>query len=172
MVAVAGSWFAVRASQPQFIVASSPRHRRLFSDSLLDLERSHLLRLGLWGATSLLAGGFAVGIVVIKRMQSPLLLHFAIQTAAWGALDVLLATFGWRGLGLRDLAGATRLDRFLWLNTGLDVGYIAVGLTLALSGWLLGRRMGVVGAGFGVIVQGTALFALDGRLVASLQGLI
>jgi len=65
------------------------------------------------------------------------------------------------GIRLRDLAGATRLDRFLWLNIGLDAGYVLVGGTLLVLGWRLARRMGLVGAGLAVIVQGAALALLD-----------
>jgi hypothetical protein len=79
-----------------------------------------------------------------------------------------LAGLGWRGLALRDVAGATRLDRILWLNIGLDVGYVAVGLTLALLGWALGRRLALVGAGMGVIVQGLGLVVLDAWFAAAI----
>ncbi|MFM9014132.1 MAG: DUF6992 family protein, partial [Gemmatimonadota bacterium] len=64
------------------------------------------------------------------------------------------------------LAGAVALDRFVWLNVGLDLGYVLVGLTLALTGWRLGRRLGLVGAGLGVRVQGRALALLDLQLTA------
>ncbi len=53
----------------------------------------------------------------------------------------------------------------LWFNTGLDAGYMAVGLTLALTAWRWGARAGGIGAGIGIIVQGAALFLLDLRLI-------
>ena len=49
----------------------------------------------------------------------------------------------------------------LWLNIGLDVGFVLVGITLAILGWRAVRRLGLVGAGIGVILQGTALMLLD-----------
>jgi hypothetical protein len=61
-----------------------------------------------------------------------------------------------------------RLDRFVWLNIGLDAGYVAVGATLALLGWRFGRRLGLVGAGIGVIVQGLALTVLDLQLASGI----
>jgi hypothetical protein len=70
------------------------------------------------------------------------------------------------GLAPRDLAGATRLDRLLWLTIGLDIGFVLIGLTLVATGWRLGRRLGLVGAGTAVVVQGTALLLLD-LLIAS-----
>jgi sulfite exporter TauE/SafE len=98
----------------------------------------------------------------------PLLRHFAIQTAAWGAINLAIVLWAQRGLKLRDYAGARQLDRILWLNLGLDVGYIAVGITLAVAGWVLGRRLGAVGAGIGIVVQGAVLFLLDLVLVRQL----
>jgi hypothetical protein len=52
------------------------------------------------------------------------------------------------------------------LNTGLDLGYAAVGLTLALTAWRWGQRPGGIGAGLGVVVQGIALALLDLRLIS------
>ena len=133
----------------------------MFADTLLQLERAHLLRLVAWGALSVLLGTalFAMGVSGSRR--SPLLLHFGMQHATWGAIVLVLVALAWRGLALRDLSGATRLDRIVWLNVGLDVGYVAVGVTLAVVGWRLGRRMALVGAGMGVIVQGMGLAVLD-----------
>ena len=140
----------------------------MWSDTLLLAERAHLLRLLAWGAASVLLGSALAALLAVRRADSPMLTHFAIQTAAWGAIDLALAGLAWRGLEMRDAAGATRLDRILWLNTGLDVGYIAVGLTLAITAWLLGRRLGPIGAGLGIIVQGAALLVLDAKFIGVL----
>ena len=78
-----------------------------------------------------------------------------------GAIDAIISLSARTGLKERDLAGAVALDRFVWLNIGLDVGYVGIGLTLAICGWQLGRRMGLVGAGCGIMVQGLALTLLD-----------
>lgn len=133
----------------------------MWADTLLAAERAHLLRLVAWGATSVLLGTALLAWLIGRARRSDLLKHFAIQTAAWGAVDLLLAAIAYGSLGVRDLAGATRLDRLLWLNIGLDGGYVLVGLTLAIAGWRLGRRLGLVGAGIGVVVQGVALMLLD-----------
>jgi hypothetical protein len=144
----------------------------LFADTLLQLERAHLLRLALWGATSILAGSAMLAVLSVRRVQSPLLFHFAVQTAVWGAAIAGWAAIGWHRLAIRDLAAATRLDRLLWLSTGLDVGAVAVGATLALAGWRLARRPGAIGAGVGIIVQGIALMVLDAGFAALLRGLV
>lgn len=128
----------------------------------------HLLRLSLWAGASILTGTAIVALLRALRRQSAILLHFAVQTAAWGVVDLAVVLWARNGLKLRDLAGAIALDRFLWFNIGLDVGYVLVGAMLALVGWRLGRRGGLIGAGIGVIVQGMALGLLDLQLSASI----
>lgn len=137
----------------------------MWADTLLVLERGHLVRLALWGGASVVMGTLILAILMMKRVEAPLLRHFAIQNAAWGAIDLVICMFSWRGLALRDYAGAQQLVNILWLNTGLDAGYIAIGVTLAIAAWRWGPRPGAIGAGLGVIVQGLALFLLDVRLI-------
>ncbi|MEI6740889.1 MAG: hypothetical protein WCK74_11330 [Gemmatimonadaceae bacterium] len=137
----------------------------MWADSLLALERGHLLRLALWGGGSVLFGTVLLAWLTWRRLQATLLQHFAIQTLAWGAVDLALCAWGWRGLALRNYAGAQSLLNFLWLNTGLDVGYLMVGLTLAIACTRLGPRPAGIGAGAGIIVQGLALLLLDVRLI-------
>jgi len=133
----------------------------MWADALLAAERSHLVRLLAWGASSVLLGTATFALLTARRRSSPLLTHFAIQTAAWGSVDLAICAAAWHSLALRDLAGAVRLDRFIWFNIGLDAGYVAVGGTLAIVGWKLARTQGLVGAGIGVAVQGTGLLLLD-----------
>ncbi len=133
----------------------------MWADTLLVAERAHLLRLAVWGGASLLIGTAVVAMLRIGRRRSSLLEQFGIQIAAWGAIELGVALVGQRSLSLRDLADATRLDRILWLKIGLDVGYVLVGLTLTVLGWRAVRRLGLVGAGIAVILQGTALAVLD-----------
>jgi len=140
----------------------------MWADVLLSLERTHLLRLALWGGGSVLVGTLVLAMLALRARRSPLLQHFAIQTAAWGAVDLAICLWARRGLALRDYDGATELVHFLWLNVGLDVGYVGVGVTLAISAWRLGPRLGGVGAGLGVIVQGLALAVLDLVLIAEI----
>lgn len=137
------------------------RMQYMWADTLLTAERAHILRLFAWGATSAVTGTAIVAWLRRRAGQSPLLLQFGLQTMGWGLVEVALAVFASRGLALRDLAGATRLDRFLWLNIGLDVGYVLVGASILVTGWQIARRSGLVGAGVGVIVQGSALVLLD-----------
>ena len=96
-------------------------------------------------------------------------LRFGIQTATWGAVELAIGAMAKTSLVTRDLAAATRLDRFLWLNIGLDAGYAFVGVTLAAVGWTLGRRLGLVGAGIAVVIQGIALALLDLLLASQIS---
>ncbi len=131
----------------------------------MTLEQGHLLRLGVWAVISILGGTALLTVLAVRRLAAPLLKHFAIQTAAWGAVNALIALWAWRGLTMRDFAGTQKLLNILWLNTGLDLGYAAVGLTLVIVGWRWERRLGAVGAGLGVVLQGLALALLDLRLI-------
>ena len=140
----------------------------MWADTLLLLERGHLLRLLVWGAASVVSGTLLLTYLTWKRETAPLLRHFAIQRAAWGIVIAVICLVGWRGLELRDFAGLQRLLNLLWLNVGLNGGYVAVGVTVALLGWKLGRKAGLVGAGLGVIVQGLALLLLDLRLISAI----
>ena len=133
----------------------------MWADTLLAVERAHLVRLLVWGGACLVVGVTLLGLLRVRSHRSALLSHFGIQTAAWGGIELALALGRLQGIEIRDLAGATRLDRILWLSIGLDLGYVMVGITLLVLGWSFSRRMGLVGAGLAVIVQGLALALLD-----------
>jgi hypothetical protein len=133
----------------------------MWADTLLAAERVHHLRLALWGAASLLIGTALVVMLQLGRPRSPLLKHFGIQTAVWGAVELGAALLLLRSLALRDLSGATRLDRLLWMNMGLGMGYTLMGLLLMVVGWRAVRRFGLVGAGIAIVLQGTALTTID-----------
>ncbi|CAN5908184.1 hypothetical protein BH11GEM2_BH11GEM2_13040 [soil metagenome] len=133
----------------------------MWADTLQAAERAHLLRLLAWAAASILCGTGLLALLRARNLSSALLGHFAIQSASWGVAIALFAASQLQTLAPRDVGSATRLDRMLWLYIGLDSGAVAVGLTLAALGWRMGRRMSLVGAGMGVIVQGCALALLD-----------
>ena len=141
----------------------------MWADTLLSLERAHIARLLAWGGGSVLAGSALLAWMYTGRRSSALLEHFGIQTAAWGAVELAIGAMAKASLVTRDLAAATRLDRFLWLNIGLDAGYAFVGITLAAVGWTLGRRLGLVGAGIAVVIQGIALALLDLLLASQIS---
>ena len=138
----------------------------MWADTLFRAEQQHLLRLFLWSGLSILGGTSAATIVMVRRIRSPLLVHFAIQMATWGAVVGVVAGFGWWTIHLRDASGAARLERLLWMSIGLDVGYVAVGVVLATVAWVIGKKMSGVGAGIGIVLQGFALLLINLQLAA------
>jgi hypothetical protein len=140
----------------------------VWADALRGAEHAHILQLLLWGGASA-AAGLLLLLTVGRLRRSPLVFHFAAQCVVWGAVVLVVAASALRSLQLRDLAAATRLDRLLWLNLGFETGYVAVGATIALCAWLLGRRHGGVGAGLAIMVQGLGLAVITARLLLILE---
>lgn len=133
----------------------------MWADTLLRAEQQHLLYLLFWAGLSILAGTFVAVLLAVRRIRSTFLAHFAGQMALWGAVIAAIAIVQWRGLHLRDLSSAARLERMVWMNVGLSAGYALAGAVLVGSGWLLARRLGAVGAGVAIVAQGLALLLID-----------
>ena len=140
----------------------------MWSDIVLRAEQQHLLRLLLWAGLSVLGATAVATTTAGRRVQSPLLKHFALQMAAWGAVVGVIAAMELRTLELRDISGATRLERLAWMNIGLDVGYVAVGIALGACAWAIARRLAPVGAGVAIAVQGLALLLIDLQFAAAI----
>jgi uncharacterized protein DUF6992 len=138
----------------------------VWADTLLRAEQQHLLRLLVWAGLSVLAATALATILVVRRIQSPMLKQFATQTGLWGVVIGAVAAVNLRAAHLRDLAGAARLERLVWTNVGLDTGYVAVGAVLAIAAWFLVRRLSVVGAGMGIALHGLALLVLELQFAA------
>ncbi|MDQ6827396.1 MAG: hypothetical protein M3081_00845 [Gemmatimonadota bacterium] len=135
----------------------------MWSDTFLLAERAHFLRVGAWGALCVLAGTAVIAALTVRRGRgsSPLLLHFAAQTAAWGTLELIYVAISLHGLAERDVGSVARLANQIWLYSGLDIGLIGVGAAIAICGWKFARRLGAVGAGIGIVIQGLGLLTLD-----------
>jgi hypothetical protein len=144
----------------------------MWSDTLLAAERSHILRVILWAVTSATLGTALLLIITVRRVVAPVVQWFATQALVWGLLELVVAATTWRSLAMRDVSGATRLDRLTWLHIGLDAGIVGSGLTLAVVAWLQGRRLAVIGAGLGVVVQGLGLLLLNLTFASLLARLI
>ena len=144
----------------------------MWSDTLLAAERSHLLRVILWAVTSATLGTILLLIITVRRVAAPVVQWFATQVLVWGLLELVVAVARWRSLGMRDVSGATRLDRLTWLHIGLDAGMVGIGLTLVVVAWLQGRHLAVMGAGLGVVVQGLGLLVLNLTFASLLARLI
>jgi len=133
----------------------------MWSDTLLAAERSHLIRLLLWAATSATLGTVVVAIVSVRRRNASIVFWFAIQTLVWGTAELMIAVGRWQSMSMRDVSAATRLDRLTWFAIGLDVGLIGIGVSTALIAWRRKQSLGAFGGGLGVLVQGLGLLVLD-----------
>ena len=120
-----------------------------------------MLRLLLWAGLSILAATAIAAMITLRRLRSALLSHFALQMALWGLVLGSIAALEWHGLHLRDLSGAARIERLVWMNIGFDAGFVGMGCVLALCGRILARNAAAVGAGVGILVQGLGLLLID-----------
>src|SRR5262249_4966043 len=138
------------------------------SQTIINAMDGHMARLGVWAAASVVGGI----LILIFRRRRESWKHFAFQCAAWGLIDgviVLVSLF--QQPKPFDSTTVANLREFLWFNEGLNLGYIGVGLALALAA----RRKAapfeaLEGAGWGVVLQGLALLTLDTTLVMRLPG--
>ena len=128
-----------------------------------DFQDALSRRLLLWAALSIAAGA------ALWLFGGPFWRGFGLQAAVWGGIDAAIALFGQRSARKRQAAAAPgpettaaearSLRRLLWINTGLDVLYVAGGLLLAFT---LGRSDPfAAGSGWGIVLQGAFLFGLD-----------
>ena len=141
----------------------------MWADTLQAAERAHLLRMLVWAGANILTGTGLLAFLRARSVRSELLVHFAIQSMVWGTVIALISASQLSSLAPRDVGSATRLDRMLWLSIGLDLGAVAVGVTLAAVGGRIGRRMQLAGAGMGVLVQGCALGVLHLMLASQIS---
>lgn len=141
----------------------------MWADTIFRAEQAHLLRVLLWAALSIVAATLIVVMLAVRRAHSPLLRQFAMQTAIWGVVFAAIAAVRFNTLPMRDVAGAARLDRMIWFNVGLDVGFVAAGVVLAACAWTLAKRLGPLGAGLGIVVQGLALLVIDLQFAAAVS---
>lgn len=121
--------------------------------SAADVEARLTQVLGAWAAASLAAGAL---LAVPERTRG-----FGRQTAAWGAVDGLIAYAGGRRRARTGPTGPRRLRTVLLVNAGLDVGYLAAGGRLLRTRWR--------GDGLAVLVQGAFLLVLDSAAARALR---
>lgn len=139
----------------------------LLSEKTFFLLHQHLVRLGIWAIFSIISGL----ILLWKKSISDFWQQFGLQFLVWGLIDGIIVVFGLRDTARLDIVGIIKLREFLWLNEGLDVGYVAVGITLFLVGRHNNYSAKLMGAGISVAIQGFILFLLDGVLIWQLPSL-
>jgi len=141
----------------------------MWADTLLADERAHLLRVIVWAGASVLLGTALVAGVRFRGGRTDFLERFGLLTALGGGAELVLGLSALSTLTLRDVAGATRLDRMLWLRIGVECGVILAGFALVLAAWRPSRRAGLMGDAVAMIVQGAALALLDLLLAAQIS---
>ena len=149
----------------------------MWSDVVLQIERVHLLRLLFWGAASTVGG---TGLLVLSLAQpraSAMIRRFGLMCVVLGAAELIFGAIGYHRLALRDLAGATRLERLAWMQLGMYLGLIAVGAAMSMVARSTALRasrsteaaLPSVGAGVAVALHGLALSTLELLLLAALS---
>jgi hypothetical protein len=126
-----------------------------------------------WAAGSMVAGGFWVG------SNHRWLQGVGSQFLGWGLIDGLIALFGWRAANNNaakndqgetsstDMQTETQnFERILWVNTGLDVGYLLFGSWITDRASEDERRRGI---GWGIIFQGAFLLIWDLLLLSFIK---
>lgn len=141
----------------------------MWADTFLGVEQRHVFSLLFWGASTVLCATILATTLAVQSRKSAFLAHFAIQLAVWGMLAIIIGAIEWHGIHLRNVASATRVEHLMWLRTGLDIGVVGIGLSLAATGRVLGRTPAVSGAGIAIIVHGLALFAIDVQFVGAVS---
>jgi predicted membrane channel-forming protein YqfA (hemolysin III family) len=141
----------------------------MFADTLFAAERLHLVRLLIWGAISIVAGTILLLLTSSSRLRPQLLRSFAQQCILWGALELALSAIRFATLHLRDLSGASELERFGWMQLGIYIGLAACGIAIATTGWRTARSLRTAGAGLGIFLQGVALLVMQLFFVAQIS---
>jgi len=111
--------------------------------------KAHLRRLAGWSGFSLVAGGVLLGL----QQGSA-----GVMTASWAVINLIIVALSWKG---KPPANYLKFREFLAFNQGLNLMYIAVGLSLGLAAGPADVRA----SGWAVVPQGLALLALDGILM-------
>jgi len=119
-------------------------------------------RLQLWALLSMLGG------VCLLYSNDLFWRGFGMQAILWGAIEAAIAVRAHLRAQRQSALPSTlaeraqeaqRLRRLLWLNTGLDVLYVAGGLALAFT--LGASDPAWRGHGWGIVAQGGFLFLFD-----------
>lgn len=125
-------------------------------------KRIHAKVLSSWAALNLVGGGAAM---FFSQGEAH---HFHHMNAAWGSINLLIGSYMWHKANHVPVSIPVRtpfqerkqFKRFLLINIGLDLAYMAAGL--ALNNQATGQS-GALYHGFGkaVILQGGTLVMLD-----------
>lgn len=159
--------FPVRIS-PVTFAPMDPAHFAARKAHLND-ETQAMTTLMTWAAASVLTGS-----MLAVTGGDDYTRAVGVQNIAWGAIDGVIAGFGYRGIHKQFQldkpvvywqAEDRKLRKIFLINAGLDVLYVAAGA--ALLG--LGKTDFVRGSGAGVMLQGSFLFVFDSAMGIGLK---
>ena len=114
--------------------------------------------------------GISVVLGLLMRTRSAFWQGIGGQFIAWGVINAMIGLIGEvttrDRLAKMDNPGrldirqqeSSKLERLLWINTGLDVIYMLFGVGLSRSQQGKPQR---VGTGWGIVMQGAFLFFFD-----------
>lgn len=143
-------------------VSDPTRIETLVTDRL-RAERNHLWRVGAWGSTNIVGG-----LALRATSDHADVRAFGFQSAAWGAVNVAIATAGLLGSRDRPTTWRSAIDAerqyhdILLANLGLNVGYASVGTAMVVaSSYDVDHSAEWRGHGSALILQGTGLLVLD-----------
>ncbi|HRI65153.1 MAG TPA: hypothetical protein PK156_12980 [Polyangium sp.] len=155
---------------PVPVVVKSPDRLRIQArDAHLAYEWQAMSTLTSWAVASIATGTMLWATGGDRYTQA-----VGIQNVAWGAIDGVIAGFGYRGIRKQSVldkpvsywtARDRKTRKIFLINAGLDVLYIAGGA--ALMG--LGKSDFVKGSGAGVILQGSFLLLFDGAMGVAIR---
>lgn len=146
-------WVMARQADPDLLRINRDR---------ISMNSNGMLILGGWAVSNMVIGGIGM------TRTGGNLRYFHQMNAAWNTVNLAIAGFGYRGLKNQSMdlnltetiTEFHNFEKILLLNTGLDVGYMALGAFL----WERGLRKEssrLKGYGQSLILQGGFLFTFD-----------
>lgn len=137
-----------------------------FNQTRIDYNRKGMLILGSWAVGNMIWGGIGAG------QTSGKVKAFHQMNLYWNTVNLAIAGFGyWQAT--KEVPGndfwATMdaqqsIEKILWVNAALDLGYMSGGLYLKERGLRMENER-LVGFGKSVILQGAFLMAFDAIMV-------
>lgn len=126
--------------------------------AVVQTQRSLFLSLAGWAGSSVVVGAWQA----FSSGPSDLRRNMGYQMLGWGAVNGVIAGVG--AIGARRARTQAkdwtlerrRLRRILWINAGLDVGYMTLGAFLASR-----PDPRLRGNGYGIMLQGAGLLVID-----------
>ncbi len=126
-----------------------------------ELIRQHLIRLATWSIACIF---FSLIPIIFKKGGKGVLQSFLYMNAAWCLVNIIVVAFAWNA----PTPQTAEFREFMKLMEGMNMGYMAVGIALAVPKLSSAK---LCGAGWSVALQGAALYCFDKYLFAQVASL-